>query len=180
MRPQPGFEKCRYVFFPGCQACADAPEAVWRAYADLSARLAGGVGIMLGCCGIMSDWAGREELFAETREKLARELEALGRPKIITACPTCTRAMSALGECAGVWDVLLDIGLPEGAPTAAGRSRCTTPAARAATRTRKTPSAPWPAGSAARWRSPNTRSTARPAAATAASPATPGRRWRGT
>ncbi len=119
-RPQPGFEKCRYVFFPGCQACADAPEAVWRAYADLSARLAGGVGVMLGCCGIMSDWAGREELFAETREKLARELEALGKPKIITACPTCTRAMSALGECVGVWDVLLDIGLPEGAPTAAG------------------------------------------------------------
>jgi hypothetical protein len=27
-RPQPGFDKCRYVFFPGCQAAAIAPDTV--------------------------------------------------------------------------------------------------------------------------------------------------------
>ena len=36
-RPQPGFETCRYVFFPGCQAAAVAPETVRAAWEDLSA-----------------------------------------------------------------------------------------------------------------------------------------------
>ena len=119
-RPQPGYERCRYVFFPGCQAAADAPEAVWRTYRDLCERLEGGVGIVLGCCGVMSRWAGREELFEETAAQLAAALEAMGSPRIITACPTCTQTMSALGECVGVWDVLLDIGLPADAPAAVG------------------------------------------------------------
>lgn len=119
-RPEPGFEKCEYVFFPGCQASACAPEAVRRAYADLRERLMGGVGIILGCCGIMSRWAGREELFEETRAQLAAALEAMGRPKIITACPTCTDTLAGLGECAGIWDVLLEIGLPPDAPEAVG------------------------------------------------------------
>ena len=62
-RPEPGYETCKYVFLPGCQAGAIAPESVRRAYADLRSRLSGGVGILLGCCGIISHWAGREELF---------------------------------------------------------------------------------------------------------------------
>ncbi len=119
-RPQPGFERCRYVFFPGCQAGAVAPEAVYRTYADLCRRLEGGVGIILGCCGVISRWAGREELFEETRAQLREALSKLGSPTIITACPTCTRTMSELGECEGVWDTLLRIGLPEDAPTACG------------------------------------------------------------
>ena len=119
-RPQPGFEKCEYVFFPGCQAVACAPEAVWRTYTDLCERLPGGVGIILGCCGIMSRWAGREELFEETREQLRAALENLGGARIITACPTCTSTLAGLGECIGIWDILLDIGLPPDAPRAAG------------------------------------------------------------
>ena len=119
-RPQPGYERCDYVFFPGCQACADAPETVWRAWRDLSGRLSGGVGILLGCCGVMSRWAGREELFEETRAQLSAALKSLGNPKIITACPTCTSTLSELGDCAGVWDILLDIGLPDCAPAACG------------------------------------------------------------
>ncbi len=119
-RPQPGFEKCEYVFFPGCQAAACAPEAVWRTYMDLCERLPGGVGIILGCCGVMSHWAGREELFEETREQLRAALESLGGARIITACPTCTSTLAGLGECMGIWDILLEIGLPPDAPRAAG------------------------------------------------------------
>ncbi len=119
-RAEPGYEKCEYVFFPGCQAGAVAPEAVWRTYVDLRARLTGGVGIILGCCGVISDWAGREELFNDTRAQLQNALASLGGPKIITACPTCTRTLAPLGECVGIWDVLLDIGLPECAPEAVG------------------------------------------------------------
>ena len=79
-RAEPGFDTCEYVFFPGCQAGAVSPETVYRAYADLRARLPGGVGIMLGCCGVISDWAGREELFSETRAQLQSALAALGNP----------------------------------------------------------------------------------------------------
>ena len=119
-RAEPGFEKCEYVFFPGCQAGAVAPEAVWRTYADLRARLGGGVAILLGCCGIISRWAGREELFNETLAQLRDALASLGNPKIITACPTCTKTLAQLGECTGVWDILLEIGLPADAQHAVG------------------------------------------------------------
>ena len=119
-RAEPGYEQCKYVFFPGCQAGAVAPEAVWRTYGDLRRRLDGGVGILLGCCGVISDWAGREELFAETRAQLAAALSSLGDPTIIAACPTCAKTLAPLGNCTGIWDVLLEIGLPEDAPTAVG------------------------------------------------------------
>lgn len=123
-RVEPGYETCKYVFFPGCQAGAVAPEAVYRAYADLRARLTGGVGILLGCCGIISRWAGREELFDETCALLRSELDKLGNPTIITACPTCQKTMreAGIGECRGIWDVLLELGLPESAPTACGEA----------------------------------------------------------
>ena len=38
-RLQPGYETCRYVFFPGCQAGAIAPDVVMQAYEDLSNRV---------------------------------------------------------------------------------------------------------------------------------------------
>lgn len=123
-RPEPGHETCKYVFFPGCQAGAIAPESVWRAYADLRSRLDGGVGILLGCCGIISHWAGREELFDETCALLRSELAKLGGPTIITACPSCMKQLreSGMGECRGIWDVLLELGLPDCALTAVGEA----------------------------------------------------------
>ena len=120
-RAEPGYEACKYVFFPGCQAGAVAPEAVYRAYEDLRARLSGGVGILLSLIHI-SDWAGREELFDETCAQLRSELERLGNPTIIAACPTCQKTLreAGLGKCTGIWDMLLELGLPEDAPKACG------------------------------------------------------------
>ncbi len=122
-RPQPGFEKCKYVFFPGCQAEAVAPETVRLAYLDLTRRLDGGVALMLGCCGAVARWAGRRGLHEEQTALLKSELSRLGDPIVIAGCPTCqTELRERLGaDTAGVWDVLLDIGLPEGA--ASGRRR---------------------------------------------------------
>jgi len=116
-RPQPGVEKCKYVFFPGCQASAIAPETVKAAYEDLSARLDGGVALMLGCCGAICDWAGRYEMQDSTREFILNELSKLGDPVIIAGCPTCKKELSESvgGEIVGIWDVLEEIGLPEGA-----------------------------------------------------------------
>lgn len=116
-RPQPGYERCKYVFFPGCQAAAIAPETVKAAYLDLCERLDGGVALMLGCCGAICDWAGRYEMYDQTREFIDRELATLGDPIIIAGCPTCKKELSAhaQSEPLGIWDILYEIGLPEGA-----------------------------------------------------------------
>ena len=116
-RPQAGVEKCKYVFFPGCQASAIAPATVRAAYEDLSARLDGGVALMLGCCGAICDWAGRYEMQESTREFILNELSKLGDPIVIAGCPTCKKELSQSvgGEIIGIWDVLEEIGLPEGA-----------------------------------------------------------------
>ena len=116
-RPQPGYERCQYVFFPGCQAAAIAPETVRAAYEDLCARLDGGMALMLGCCGAICDWAGRYEMEAQTREFIDRELARLGDPIVIAGCPTCKKELSTHEgmEIKGIWDVLLELGLPEGA-----------------------------------------------------------------
>lgn len=116
-RPEAGFETCDYVFFPGCQATAIAPATVRAAYQDLCERLPGGVALMLGCCGVIADWAGRTEMYEETQAQLKDALEKLGNPTIICACPTCQKTMAALDGATtlGIWQVLEDIGLPEGA-----------------------------------------------------------------
>ena len=115
-RPQPGYDTCQYVFFPGCQASAIAPETVKAAYLDLCSRLEGGVALMLGCCGAICDWAGRTELEEQTREFLDRELAKLGDPIVIAGCPTCKKELSGHEglQIIGIWDVLLESGLPAG------------------------------------------------------------------
>lgn len=114
-RKQPGFKKCSYVFFPGCQATAIAPATVRAAYLDLCRRLEGGVALMLGCCGAIGDWAGRYELYGETVDFLGKELEELGSPKIIAGCPSCKKQLLSQGResVRGIWEVLEELGLPE-------------------------------------------------------------------
>ena len=111
-RKQPGFDTCRYVFFPGCQATAIAPATVRAAYLDLCNRLEGGVALMLGCCGAICDWAGRYEMYEDTVKFLDEKIEELGNPTIIAGCPTCKKQLSR-HETVGIWDVLENIGLPE-------------------------------------------------------------------
>lgn len=115
--PQPGYEKCKYVFFPGCQASAVAPETVKAAYKDLCSRLSGGVALMLGCCGAICDWAGRYEMYGETVEFIDEKLRTLGSPEIIAGCPSCKKELSAHEglRVRGIWELLCELGLPEGA-----------------------------------------------------------------
>ena len=114
-RPQPGFEKCKYVFFPGCQASAIAPATVAAAYKDLCQRLDGGVAIMLGCCGAICHWAGRYEMYENTKAFLDEKLASLGNPTVIAGCPTCKKELAGHEglDLVGIWDVLNEIGLPE-------------------------------------------------------------------
>ncbi len=114
-RKQLTFETCKYVFFPGCQATAIAPATVRAAYLDLCSRLEGGVALVLGCCGAVSDWAGRYELYEDTVKFLNEKLAELGNPIIIAGCPTCKKELSAheTVDIRGIWEVLEEIGLPE-------------------------------------------------------------------
>ena len=114
-RPQPGFETCRYVFFPGCQAAAIAPATVRAAYEDLCARLEGGVALILGCCGAIADWAGRNEMAEQAHALLDRELARLGDPVVIAGCPSCAKELRGHGAAVrGIWELLEEIGLPDG------------------------------------------------------------------
>ena len=114
-RSQPGYEKCKYVFFPGCQATAIAPATVRAAYLDLCQRLEGGVALMLGCCGAICDWAGRYEMYDDTVKFLNEKLTELGNPVVIAGCPTCKKELSTHEgvKIQGIWEVLEQIGLPE-------------------------------------------------------------------
>ena len=88
-RHQPGYSVSKYVFFPGCQLAASSPQYVKQAYAFLCEKLDGGVGLMLGCCGAPANWAGQEDIFADTLQEIERKRKNLGSPCIITACPSC-------------------------------------------------------------------------------------------
>lgn len=123
-RHQPGRDASRLVFFPGCQQAASSPGAVRNMYEYLCEKVAGGVGLMLGCCGAPANWAGQEKLFQETLAQIEDNWRALGRPQVITACPTCFSMFSHNLPDLPVetlWTLLDRIGLPPGAGNAAPR-----------------------------------------------------------
>lgn len=121
-RGAPGTETSAYLFFPGCQLSASAPEHVERVYADLRERL-GAVGLMLRCCGAPADWAGRADLFEQSSAELLAEYRRLGSPPMIVACSSCYQVFkSTMPEIrlVSLWELYDSIGLPEGAHTGQG------------------------------------------------------------
>lgn len=112
-RPAPASEACAQVFFPGCQLAASAPGHVEKAYALLRESLPGGVGLMLRCCGAPADWAGRDDLLTKALEEFSGLHRGLGSPRVILACPSCSRVFRRLlPELATVslWEVLEQAG----------------------------------------------------------------------
>lgn len=120
---EPGKEGSAWLYFPSCQLCATSPGEVLSSYRFLKERLAGWVGIMLGCCGAPAYWAGRDELFRETIGTLRNEWQKLGKPLVITACSTCRSMFKEQipeMESISLWKVLEETGLPHETCTAAG------------------------------------------------------------
>lgn len=116
-RHQPGFSASELVFYPGCQLAASSPEHVVKLYRFLCEKVAGGVGLMLGCCGAPASWAGQETLFQEKMQNLKDNWRSLGSPKVITACPTCYRLLTDNATDMAVeslWTLLERIGIPAG------------------------------------------------------------------
>ena len=115
-RHQPGYDSSRYLFFPGCQLSASAPDHVLRTYEFLRQQLPGGVGLMLDCCGAPAEWSGRQDLFEQGLDRLDTILRQLGSPTVIVACATCYRILRERWpdrEIASLWTVLDGLELPE-------------------------------------------------------------------
>jgi NADPH-dependent glutamate synthase beta subunit-like oxidoreductase len=132
-RHQPGFARSELLFYPGCQLAASSPDHVENIYAHLCESILGGVGLMLDCCGAPAQWAGREDLFAETRAAFTAEWRRLGQPTVVTACSSCYRMFTDHQpdvKIESLWSVLEHIGLPHGAlsgvKTLAIHDPCTT------------------------------------------------------
>ncbi|MBP1765097.1 MAG: gltA: glutamate synthase homotetrameric, partial [Firmicutes bacterium] len=122
---QPGFATSQYVFFPGCQLAASSPNTVKQAYVYLTEQLAGGVGLMLGCCGAPAIWAGQEALFQETMRTIESDWHSLGEPQIIAACPACCKIIEENLPnlpVKSVWEIMDQIGLPDRAGEISGLS----------------------------------------------------------
>jgi glutamate synthase (NADPH/NADH) small chain len=116
-RTAPGTTRCDYVFFPGCQLGASAPEHVERVYAYLRETLPN-VGLMLRCCGAPADWAGRTDLLTVAWDEFRVDYEALGGGRVILACSTCYQMFEThLPEVpiVSLWEVLDAHGLPAAA-----------------------------------------------------------------
>ncbi|NLH81629.1 MAG: FAD-dependent oxidoreductase [Phyllobacteriaceae bacterium] len=120
-RNQPGHASSAVLFFPGCQLAGSDPDRVVAIYDHLRARIDGGVGLLLDCCGAPAHWAGRVDLTDEIRAGFATEWNRLGRPTVVTACATCLKMIREFHPdvpAESLWTRLAAIGLPE-APTVA-------------------------------------------------------------
>lgn len=112
----PGTEKVDYLFFPGCQLSASYPEYVQKTYEYLLSRIKEGVGLMLGCCGAPADWAGRQDLMAESVERFTNTWIEKGKPTFVLACSSCARIFEKYMPkipYITLWEIFKNYGLPE-------------------------------------------------------------------
>lgn len=86
----PGKNKSEYAFFPGCNLGASNHSYVFESYKWLQNNF-DNMGLLLRCCGIPADWAGNEEMHLGQIESLKDDWTKLGKPVLITACPSCTK-----------------------------------------------------------------------------------------
>jgi len=112
----PGKKGNRWLFFPGCRLGAFFPRAVEAAYRLLNERLQEQVALLLGCCGAPAYWAGREDLHSQVIAYIREKYNELGKPEIIVACPSCARLLLQFAPDIPqkmLWELFLDIGIPE-------------------------------------------------------------------
>lgn len=115
VKNQPGYEKVKYVFYPGCQLPASSPEYIGKIYKDLIENIEGGVGIMLGCCSAPADWSGRQDLMQKNTEDIINKWNNMDKPTFILACSSCCsifeKYMSDI-DFVSLWEVVDKYNLP--------------------------------------------------------------------
>ncbi len=86
---KPAKKTTNYLLFPGCQLGATDPAYVVESYRLLSELLDNEVGIMYQCCGAPAYWDGNLEMFSSTCDNIRNSWEELGKPVMVTICPSC-------------------------------------------------------------------------------------------
>ena len=120
-KKQANKDKVKYVFYPGCQLPASAPEYIERIYSYLIDNINEGTGLMLGCCGAPADWAGQQSLMKESADLIRNAWEDLGRPTFILACSSCAANFEKYLkeiECVSLWEVIDKNSMPKELPAA--------------------------------------------------------------
>ncbi len=88
IRHAPGKTASQSIFFPGCQLAGIRPDQTKKLYDRLLA-LQPATGIWSDCCGAPAHWAGRTEEFSAVLARLLASWQAMGRPRLLTACSSC-------------------------------------------------------------------------------------------
>jgi Fe-S oxidoreductase len=83
-----GYNKSKYMFFPGCQLGASDTRYVTNSYQFLIEHFPD-TALMLSCCGAPAEWAGDEDIHEKVIDKIKTDWMKLGKPKAIFACPMC-------------------------------------------------------------------------------------------
>jgi NADPH-dependent glutamate synthase beta subunit-like oxidoreductase/Fe-S oxidoreductase len=121
-RPDPDTGKAARIYFPGCSLAGYSPHLVKAAYGYLTQRLPD-TGIMLNCCGAPSRLTGEEAQFQGIVAELAGELARWGTKELIAACTHCLEVFREHlpgVTSRSIYEVLTELGLPEGSQAASG------------------------------------------------------------
>ncbi len=98
-----GYDKSKFVFFPGCQLGASDYKYVLKSYEFLLQHNPD-TALMLHCCGAPSEWSGDELINNEVIEKIKSDWIKIGKPTVIFACTTCKQMFNKhLPEIHGVF-----------------------------------------------------------------------------
>ncbi len=110
-------DNVKRVFIPGCSLPSYNPKAVGNILEYLQ-EVYPGTSAILKCCGKPTKALGQVDAFKSRYAELQAEIDKLGAEEIIVACQSCFLTMS---ECSpnqkvrSLWEILPEIGLPQGA-----------------------------------------------------------------
>lgn len=116
MKHQPGFDKSKYMFFPGCQLSSTSPDYVKKVYEYLIGTTSLGVGVMLDCCGAPAEWAGKVNVFQSNADKVKKNWSTAGKPILVMACSSCCNMFEKyIPEITfiSLWDYMVEHKIPE-------------------------------------------------------------------
>jgi len=83
-----GYNKSKYLFFPGCQIGASDERLVSESYKFLLKQFPD-TALMLSCCGAPAEWAGNDPIHKDILDKIKTAWIEFGKPVAVFACPTC-------------------------------------------------------------------------------------------
>lgn len=83
-----GYDKSKYVYFPGCQLGASDTKYVIESYRYLL-KYNPDTALLLHCCGAPADWAGDEAVHDKTIQSIRNNWIEIGKPILIFSCTTC-------------------------------------------------------------------------------------------